>query len=150
MDTLVSRSNSVITIDVYRKSTHTERYLDFYSHHEKKHKLSTATTLMNRVLNLPSTPEGEAKELIHVTDALKSNSIPQSDISNILKKKPPPAITPSPEELVGMFFGWADPSDLHCGFSVLLYIKSLTEPLSRLLRNNGIQTTSTPLKSLYL
>ena len=105
---------------------------------------------MNRVLNLPSTPEGEAKELIHVTDALKSNSIPQSDISNILKKKPPPAITPSPEELVGMFFGWADPSDLHCGFSVLLYIKSLTEPLSRLLRNNGIQTTSTPLKSLYL
>ncbi|XP_078380796.1 uncharacterized protein LOC144663661 [Oculina patagonica] len=148
LDTLVSRSNGVITIDVYRKSTHTDRYLDFYSHHEKKHKLSTASTLLNRASNLPSTPEGKAKELSHVTDALKSNSYPQSVISNILKKKPPLAITPSPEELVGMFFGWADPSDSHCGLAVLPYIKGLTEPLSRLLRNNGIQTTSRPLKTL--
>ncbi|XP_078355416.1 uncharacterized protein LOC144640065, partial [Oculina patagonica] len=148
LDTLVSRSNGVITIDVYRKSTHTDRYLDFYSHHEKKHKLSTASTLLNRASNLPSTPEGKAKELSHVTDALKSNSYPQSVISNILNKKPPLAITPSPEELVGMFFGWADPSDSHCGLAVLPYIKGLTEPLSRLLRNNGIQTTSRPLKTL--
>jgi len=148
LDTLVSRNNDVITIDVYRKSTHTDRYLDFYSHHEMKQKLSTATTLLNRASNLPSTPEGKTKELIHVTDALKSNSYPLSVISNILKKKPPPAITPSPQELVGKFFGWADPSDLHVGFAVLPYIKGLTEPLSRLLRNNGIQITSRPLKTL--
>ena len=47
-----------------------------------------------------------------------------------------------------MFFRWADPSDLHRGFAVLPYIKGLTEPLSILLRNNGIQTTSRPLKKL--
>ena len=148
LDTLVSRNNDVITIDVYRKSTHTDRYLDFYSHHEMKQKLSTATTLLNCASNLPSTPEGKTKELIHVTDALKSKSYPLSVISNILKKKPPPATIPSPEEVVGMFFGWADPSDLLVGFTVLPYIKGLTEPLSRLLRNNGIQTTSRPLKAL--
>ena len=39
------------------------------------------------------------------------------------------ASNPSPEELVGMFFGWADPSDLHVGFAVLPHIKGLTEPL---------------------
>ena len=33
-------------------------------------------------------------------------------------------------------------------FFALPYIKGLTEPLSRLLRNNGIQTTSRPLKTL--
>jgi len=148
LDTLVSRNNGVITTNVYKKSTHTDRYLDFYSHHEMKHKLSTATTLLNHASNLPSTPEGKAKELIHDTDALKSNSYPLSVISNILKKKPLPAITSSLEELVGMFFGWADPSDLHVGFAVLPYIKGLTEPLSRLLRNNGIQTTNRPLKTL--
>ena len=71
--------------------------------HEMKDKLSTATTLLNHASNLPSTPEGKAKELFHVTDAL--NSYLQSVISNIQKKKPPPAITTSPEELVGMFFG---------------------------------------------
>jgi len=142
LDTLVSRKDDVVTIDVYRKSTHTDRYLDFYSHHEKKHKISTASTLLNRASNLPSTSAGKSKELIYVSNALESNGYPPSFISNILKKKPPPETTPSPEELVGMFFKWADPSNSDSGFAVLPYIKGLTEPLSRLLRNNGIRTTS--------
>ena len=32
-----------------------------------------------------------------------------------LKKKPPPETTPSPGELVGMFFKWADPSNSDSG-----------------------------------
>ena len=36
LDTLVSRRNGVVVIDVYRKPTHTDRYLDFSSHHDKK------------------------------------------------------------------------------------------------------------------
>ena len=31
LDTLVSRKDGVVIIDVYRKSTHTDRYLDFFS-----------------------------------------------------------------------------------------------------------------------
>ena len=96
LDTLVSRRDGVITIDVYRKSTHTDRYLDFCSHHEKKHKISTASTLLNRASNLPSTSAGKSKELIYVTSALVSNGNPKSFISNILKKKSPPETTPSP------------------------------------------------------
>ena len=146
--TLVSRKNGVVTIDVYRKSTHTDRYLVFYSHHEKKYKISTTSTLLNRASNLPSTSAGKSKELIYVSNALESNGYPQSFISNILKKKPLSETTPSPEELVGMFFKWADPSNSDSGFAVLPYIKGLTEPLSRLLRNNGIRTTSRPFKTL--
>jgi len=95
-----------------------DRYLDFYSHHEKKHKISTASTLLNRASNLPSTSAGKSKELIYVTNALESNGYPQSFISNILKKKPPPETTPSPEELAGMFFKWADPSNSYRAFAV--------------------------------
>ena len=47
-----------------------------------------------------------------------------------------------------MFFKSADPSKSDRGFAVLRYIKSLTKPLTRLLRNNGIQTASRPLKTL--
>ena len=36
LDTLVSRKNGVTVIDVYRKPTHTDRYLDYSSHHEIK------------------------------------------------------------------------------------------------------------------
>ena len=73
---------------------------------------------------------------------------PNLSFQNILKKKPPPETTPFPEELVGMFFKCIDPPNPYRGFAVLPYIKGLTEPLSKLLRNNGIQTKSRPLKTL--
>ena len=111
LDTLITRKNGAVTIGVYRKSTHTDRYLDFNSHHGLKHKISTASTLLNRALNLPSTAEGVRKELTHVSNALKSNGYPSATISNILKKKSTSEVIPSPEELVGMFFKWTEPSD---------------------------------------
>ena len=43
LDTLITRKNGAVTIGVYRKPTHTDRYLDFNSHHELKHKISTAS-----------------------------------------------------------------------------------------------------------
>ena len=138
LDTLITRKNGAVTISVYRKPTHTDRYLDFKSHHELKHRISTASTLLNRALNLPSTAEGVRKELTHVSNALKSNGYPSATISNILKKKSTSEVIPSPEELVGMFFKWTDPPDSQNGFAVLSYIKGVTEPLTRILNNNGI------------
>ena len=76
MATLVSRKNGVTGIDVYRKPTNTDRYLDFSSHHEIKHKVSAASTLLFRAANLPSTCEGNARETSHVTEALKDNGYP--------------------------------------------------------------------------
>ena len=63
LDTLVLRNHGKILIDVYRKATHTDRYLDYTSHHEKNHKLSTAATLLHRASNLPNTEEGKRKKL---------------------------------------------------------------------------------------
>ena len=103
LDTLVSRNNGKITIEVYRKPTHPDRYLDFNSHHQKKHKISTAPTLLKRACNLPSTADGKSKQVKHVSDALKANGYPQSIISNILKKKRATETIPSPEELIGTF-----------------------------------------------
>ena len=117
LDTLVSRKNGVAVIDVYRKPTHTDRYLDFSSHHEIKHKVSAASTLLFRAANLPSTHEGKLRETSHVTEALTANGYPSTVIPNILKKKSAPT-TPPPEELVSMFFKWADPSDTSLGSHV--------------------------------
>ena len=147
LDTLVSRKNGVAVIDVYRKPTHTDRYLDFSSHHETKHKVSAASTLLFRAANLPSTCEGKARETSHVTEALTANGYPSTVISNILKKKSAPT-TPPPEELVSMFFKWADPSDTSMGFACLPYIRGLSEPLTRLLRKNDIRVVSKPAKTL--
>ena len=59
LDTLISRNNCSISIDVYRKPTRTNRYLDYDSHHDYKQKISTATTLINRSLTLPTDEESK-------------------------------------------------------------------------------------------
>ncbi|XP_068756955.1 uncharacterized protein [Montipora capricornis] len=108
LDTLVSRKDNTITIDVYRKATHTDRYLDFSSHHDKRHKISTAETLLHRAIKLPSTPQGKNTEINHVFDALRANNYPSFVISNILKQKfskPTTHAIPSPEELLSKFVG---------------------------------------------
>ena len=85
LDTLVSRRNGVAAIDVYRKPTHTDRYLDFSSHHNIKHKISTASTLLFRASSLPSSHEGKTRETNHVKAVLEANGYPSSVISTILK-----------------------------------------------------------------
>ena len=51
LDTLVSRRNGVIIVDVYRKPTHTDRYLDFNSHHDRQHKGSCYIGETGRAFN---------------------------------------------------------------------------------------------------
>ena len=101
----------------------------------------------NQASNLPSNNEGKTQEIIHVTDALKANGYPSTVISNTLNKKAPSQTVPPPEELVSMFFKWADPPDAYRGFACLPYLKVLTEPLTRLLRNNEILVVSKPFKT---
>ena len=109
LDTTISRRNEKIYIDVYRKPTHTDRYVDYNSHHERKHKISTARTLIHRALTLPNTEEGKPNELKHVTDALRANGFPLTTLNNIIKDMQSAHTIPSPEELVGMFFKNVDP-----------------------------------------
>ena len=75
----LTRRNGTITIDVYRKPTH--RYLDYHSHHDKKHKISTAVTLLHGAATLPNAEEGKTRETKHVTDSLISNGY-----SNLFQK----------------------------------------------------------------
>jgi len=138
LDTLVSRRNGVSVIDVYRKATHTDRYLDFSSHHELKHKISTASTLLFQASNIPSSNEGKTLETNHVMDALKANGGLSAVISNIFKRKPPSPTVPPPGELVSMIFNWVKPSNTYQCFSCLPYISGLAKPLTRLFRNNEI------------
>jgi len=61
-----------------------------------------------------------------------SRGYPQKVTADIIRKKSSTPPTPSPEELVGMFFSWADP----------------TEPLSRILKSHDIRVTNKPIKTL--
>ncbi|XP_078367676.1 uncharacterized protein LOC144651609 [Oculina patagonica] len=147
LDTLISRDNNKLNIDVYRKPTHTDRYLDFNSHHDREHKISTAATLLHRALKLPNSESGKAHEIDRISIALQSNGYPPKVTADIIRKKSSNPPTPSPEELVGMFFSWADPMNSQ-SFAVLPYIKGITEPLTRILKSHDIRVTNKPIKTL--
>ena len=46
-----------------------------------------------------------------------------------------------------MFFKWAEPTNRR-NFAVLPYIKGITEPVTRILKEHDIQVTSRPVKTL--
>ena len=57
LDVLMLRqSDGSLRTSVYRKGTHTDRYLDYNSHHPLSHKKSVASTLINRAHTHSSTP----------------------------------------------------------------------------------------------
>ncbi len=148
LDTLVTRNNGCLNVNVYRKPTHTDRYLDYNSHHDKQHKISTARTLLHRAAHLPNTNEGKQQEKDRVFVALRNNGYPKTFLDEVEKKRARRTeFVPSPEELVRMFFENVEPES-NSSYAVLPYINGSTEPLKRLLKRYGIRTTTKPLRTL--
>ena len=58
--------NNKIRIMVYRKKTHTDRYLSFKSHHPAQAKRSTVMTLLKRARDVTSDRHLLKKELKHI------------------------------------------------------------------------------------
>ena len=134
--------------NVYRKPTHADGYLDYSSHHDKQHKISTARTLLHRATHLPNTNQGKQQEKYHVLDALRSNGYPKIFLDEVEKRHARNAeFVPSPEELVCMFFENVEPKN-KSRYTVLPYINGLTEPLKILLKRHDIRTTTKPLHTL--
>ena len=73
---------------VYRKPTHTDRYLDFSSHHPLTHKRSVVTTLFSRANSLSSTMLQCTEEESHLTGKLKMNGYPRRLIHSQKRSAP--------------------------------------------------------------
>ena len=79
LDTLTKPTPNSIESTVYRKPTHTERYLDCNSNHPISAKLSIIHTLIHRAKQACSTPEFLAEEMnqlqkvLQVTTTLRSS-----------------------------------------------------------------------------
>ena len=67
---------------VHRKPTHTDKYLDFTSHHPLAHKRAVVQTLTSRASTLSSDSHSKAKVMNRIMSYLKLNSYPKAFIFN--------------------------------------------------------------------
>ena len=77
LDTFPRPSGNKIINSVYRKPTHTDRYLDFNSNHPKSAKHAVVRALTDRAKNVCSSPELLAEEMDHLGKVLKYNNYPK-------------------------------------------------------------------------
>ena len=86
LDVPVQRSGNELTTSVFRKKTHTERYLNFRSYHHPCIKTGTISYLKNRAHNICS-EEALETEVKHLTTAFQSNRYPSWVIHRALIKE---------------------------------------------------------------
>ncbi|GJQ86532.1 hypothetical protein Trydic_g10432 [Trypoxylus dichotomus] len=97
LDALVTREpNGRLGHSVYRKPTHTDRYLRAGSHHHPAQKLSVVNSLVRRAVSI-SEPDNLPKELQHVKLSLQNNGYRGRDTQKVIKKHNIPHSHTSPK-----------------------------------------------------
>ena len=81
---LIKRNNEdgSLKFKVYRKKTHTDRYLDFNSNNPIHHKKSVVKSLFDRA-NLICDKESYEDEEKHIIQILKENNYPKNLINKV-------------------------------------------------------------------
>ena len=131
LDVLLSRgSDGSVSMSVYRKLSHTDKYLDFDSHHPLSHKRSVANTLHGRARTHCSSSQSRAHEMDCVKSALLQNGYPAS-ILHSHKTRVPQLSAEKPE--------WK-------ATTVMPYVRGVSESLRRILTPLGIRTCFKPHK----
>ncbi|XP_072048792.1 uncharacterized protein [Amphiura filiformis] len=122
-------------VTIYRKPTHTDQYLNFDSNHHLEHKRSVVRTLMDRVDKLATTEEDKQQETSHVKSALKANGY-----KSWMFKTPKPKKKKDRKETTGQYERKINVP--------LPYIKGLSEKLSYIFRDHGVNAYHKPVNTI--
>lgn len=83
LDVCIRRSNGCLSFTVYRKKTHTGRYLQYSSCHPIAHKRSVVSALITRAKRLCSNQQRLKEELTTVHHELSANGYPRNFVARI-------------------------------------------------------------------
>ena len=120
LDVLVERKHSLSTT-VYRKPTHTDRYLNYRSHYHPRTKIRIVSCLRRRVENICVYEETKFEEIRNLEDVFLANGYPLKKIQPALKTKTSTATKKETDSRI----------------LVLPYIKGLSEKITQVCRKSG-------------
>ena len=86
LDTLLKRDNREISVSVYRKTTHTDQYLHYSSHHQTSCKESVVSSLFNRAYSIITNKDDLDKENARIKQVLKENGYQEALLVKSLKE----------------------------------------------------------------
>lgn len=141
LDTVTTRVSDRIQVDVYRKPTHTDKYLAFNSHHPSQQKRSVVNTLLDRAEQLPSTNAGKRREKRGVIKVLRDNNYPAELIKSCVSRRKAPRHVPSSDNASSE--RTTPPNTV-----ALSYVKGIYEKIARVLRTNNVKVGFKPLNPL--
>ena len=126
LDVLLTRElDGSLSTSIFRKPTHTGRYLPFNSHHPFSQKVSIARTLYSRAEKIINNESNRKSELSKIKDTLQSNGFPTPICSNTFFSK-----TTQNRN-----------SSNNCAtFVSIPYVQGVSEPIKRVLAQVGIET----------
>jgi hypothetical protein len=131
LDVLITRKqDGTLGHQVYRKPTHTDRYLHATSHHDPRQKTSVMRTLIHRARTV-SEQDALGDELQHLRQALAKNGYNTAEINRALREK-----QPSPAS--------RDARPPNQGRMFLPYIQGVTDKIGHILRRKGFQVILLP------
>ena len=87
LDVLVERNEHSISTTVYRKPTHTDRYLNYRSHHHLRTKIGIVSFLRRRAENICVDEKTKFEEIKSLEDVFLANGYPLKKIQPALKTK---------------------------------------------------------------
>jgi hypothetical protein len=142
LDVLVKREDGAYKTTVYRKSTHTDRYTDFISHHHPRVKSGTIVYLVRRAQKICD-DENRGKEITHIRSTFMKNGYPTGLVSRILKTQSRQRIpTPEPEDNIsGQQISTPEPGDSRPPCLFLPYVQGLSEKIKAACKKIGVRTT---------
>ncbi|KAM7297972.1 uncharacterized protein ISCGN_023123 [Ixodes scapularis] len=143
LDVLVKRQKDQLEFTVYRKPTHTGRYLRFDSNHPASHKASVVRTLLSRAKTICSSEDYRKKEEETIISDLLNNGYTRSFIQRIARRQRKSDRRLRP---IGETREIAHPRSTTriC----VPYIKETSEALARVLAKEGIQMSHKPVSTL--
>ena len=122
-----------VSTTVYRKPTHTDRYLDFASHHPLAHKIAVVRTLHSRAKTINSSVVGKDEETRHLRQALTANGYPKGVIQRHLTVQSARPV---------------DRDDTQGPVITLPYVRGVSEAVRRILTPVGVRVSFRPHTTL--
>ena len=122
-------------MNVYRKATHTNKYLSLQSHSPTQSKRAVVKTLMDRAKSLPSTESDRRAEKDRVARDLQANGYTKRFIESSYAAPP---TSRKPDER----------PELQKSFATISYVKGVSERVKKIPNKANITTAFKPIRTL--